>query len=37
MRIVTWGFGAMGRGIAKNIIESKFMKLVGVIDKIQNS
>ena len=33
MRIVTWGFGAMGRGIAKNIIESKFMKLVGVIDK----
>lgn len=33
MRIVTWGFGAMGRGIAKNVIESKFMKLVGVIDK----
>jgi len=33
MRIATWGFGAMGRGIAKNVIESKFMKLVGVIDK----
>ncbi|WP_448376227.1 2,4-diaminopentanoate dehydrogenase [Fervidobacterium sp.] len=33
MRIVTWGFGAMGRGIAKNIVEGKFMKLVGVIDK----
>jgi len=33
MRVVTWGFGAMGRGIAKNVVESKCMKLVGVIDK----
>lgn len=33
MRIVCWGFGAMGRGVAKNIIESGVMKLVGVIDK----
>jgi len=32
MRIVSWGLGAMGRGIAKNIIESKNMKLVGAID-----
>ncbi len=33
MRIVLWGFGAMGRGVAKNIVQSSFMKLVGVIDK----
>ncbi|MGC8901920.1 MAG: 2,4-diaminopentanoate dehydrogenase [Fervidobacterium sp.] len=33
MRVVIWGFGAMGRGIAKNVAVSKFMKLVGVIDK----
>ncbi|MBO8161221.1 MAG: NADP-binding protein [Thermosipho sp. (in: Bacteria)] len=32
MRIVSWGLGAMGRGIAKNIIESSSMKLVGAID-----
>jgi 4-hydroxy-tetrahydrodipicolinate reductase len=32
MRIVSWGLGAMGRGIAKNIIESKDMKIVGAID-----
>lgn len=32
MRVVVWGLGAMGRGVAKNILESRFMKLVGVID-----
>lgn len=33
MRVVLWGFGAMGRGIANGIIQSGFMKLVGVIDR----
>ncbi|QTA38718.1 NADP-binding protein [Thermosipho ferrireducens] len=32
MRIVSWGLGAMGKGIAKNIVESGYMKLVGAID-----
>ncbi|ANQ53836.1 dihydrodipicolinate reductase [Thermosipho affectus] len=32
MRIVCWGLGAMGSGVAKNIVESDFMNLVGAID-----
>lgn len=33
MRVVLWGFGAMGKGIATEIIQSGFMKLIGVIDR----
>lgn len=33
IKVVVWGFGAMGKGIAENILEkNKTLKLVGVLD-----
>lgn len=31
-KVGIWGFGAMGSGIAKNILSKKNLKLVGVHD-----
>jgi len=33
MRVVLWGFGAMGRSIAKALIEKGSFRLVGVVDR----